>query len=306
MAPVVRTVSVIAGLVVVTLLGVLLTEPGGQARHLGGPSKRDRLTALRAVCSWAPAQGGVATDRVTGYDLVVVDAIPGADGYRDTTSTELAALRRSGSLVLAYMSIGTVESWRRYARRVPPAWTLGPVPHWPGERYVDARRAGWRALLRREADELARIGFDGLLLDNLDVTARFPEVRRGLVRLVRELRTVDSRMLLVAQNGLSVADALPIDAIVHEDVFWRWDRGYRMSTTRETRRLTRRLRALRAHGLPVLTLDYTRPGAREAQDVVRRSRLRGFHPAVSVRNLDRPPHATPRSCGPRPSKASRR
>lgn len=193
--------------------------------------------------------------------------------------------------MLSYVSVGSVEGWRSYASEVPASWTLGPVPGWPNERYVDARRRGWQAILAREAAALATAGFDGLYLDNLDVGERFPETQRGLVQLVAGLRTIAPDLLLVAQNGLAVIDRLPVDAIAHEDTWWRWEDGYRRSPEDETAEILAGLRRQRKRGLTVLTLDYTEPGSPEADEIVARSLCEGFCPAVSVLDLDRLPHA---------------
>lgn len=265
---------------------------GGTAGRGAQPDSRDqRVAALEDACSWAPVFTGYPASRLAGYDVAVVDAVPDREGHADTSAEDVAVLRAGGTLTLAYLSVGTLERWRHYARRVPAAWTLAPVPAWEGERYVDAGRPGWRAILRHEARRLARAGFDGLLLDNLDVAAAYPRTRPGVVRAVRELRRTAPELVLVAQNGLGIASAVPIDALVHEDVFSRWERGYRATRRAETTRLLGGLRPLRDRGLPIFTLDYTAPGAPSAGRIVRRSLREGFRPAVSVLRLDRPPHA---------------
>lgn len=239
--------------------------------------------------------GGVEAARIRGYELAVVDGVPRADGASDVSPEQVSGLQQGGTLVASYLSVGTVEGWRAYAKEVSAAWTLGPVENWPEERYVDVRQIGWQKIMVREARSLAASGFDGLYLDNLDIAEEFPKTRAALVQLVTELRAVEPDLLLVAQNGLSVAERLPIDAIAHEDTFWRWDSGrYRASTPRETATILRGLRHLRDRGLPVFTLDYTEPGSTAAQDVIARALAEGFRPAVSVLDLNRPPHAVPR------------
>jgi uncharacterized protein (TIGR01370 family) len=255
---------------------------------------RRRVERLRRVCSWAPVFGGFDAAELQDFDMVVVDAVRSADGDAGTSKAEVAALRRRGVLVLAYLSVGTVEDWRHYASSVPRSWTLGAVEGWAGERYVDARQAGWRRLMAREAETMAAQGLDGLYLDNLDVAEDFPKTSRGVVALVKQLRAAAPALLLVAQNGLAVDHRLPVDAVAHEDVFARWDDGYRRSTAAETADVLPKLRRLHRRGLPIFTLDYAEPGSSEAQAALQQSLVEGFHPAVSVLDLDRLPHAVPR------------
>jgi len=252
-----------------------------------------RQASLRDARRWAPVFGGWDPSRLEGFDLVVVDAVADRGGVCETTPSDVHALHEQGTLVLAYLSVGTVEAWRHYADSVPPDWKLAPVEDWDGEQYVDARRPGWRELMATEARRLAAACFDGLYLDNLDVGEDFPETQDGLVELVEGLRAAAPALLLVAQNGLAVAERLPIDAIAHEDVFWRFDGGYRASRPAETSELLAGLRPLRDRGLPVFTLDYAEPGSSGAAEALTRSLAEGFCPAVSILELDQLPHATP-------------
>ena len=257
-----------------------------------------RLAALQRVERWAPVIGAAALPALDGADLVVVDGLRDAAGDDACARARLAAARATGALVIAYLSVGTIEDWRPYAPEVPREWTFGPMPGWEGERLVDARAEGWRRIMAREAGGLQEMGFDGLFLDNLDVAEDHPQTRDALVELVEAVRAAASESLLIAQNGLTTIDHLPVDAISCEDTWWRWeDDRYKRSTPEETAEILDGLRRQRARGLVVLTLDYTEPGDPEAEAIVERSQAEGFVPAVSVLALDRAPHAPAGSAG---------
>lgn len=259
----------------------------------GAKTHRERVDRLRSICRWAPVFGGVTLRDIRGFDLAVVDGVRQRDGSVDAAPSDVRALRKRGTLVVSYLSVGTVEAWRHYAPSVPAAWTLSDVDGWPNERFVDARHRGWQRIMVAEVRRLASAGFDGVYLDNLDVAEQFPETKAAVVKLVAKMRAAAPALLFIAQNGLAVAARLPIDAIAHEDVFWRWDDGYRPSTAEETAAILPPLRRLRARGLPVFTLDYAEPGSRGARVALARSLAEGFHPAVSVLALNRVPHAAP-------------
>lgn len=299
-----KRASVVVGVAALPLLALVLAgcglggQPGGEDSDAAGerlptPHER-RLERLRDVCAWAPAFGGVPLRRLHGFDLVVVDGVRQKDGTVDVGRAGVRALRRDGALVLSYLSVGTLERWRHYARPRAYRWALGPVDGWPGEHYADTRRRGWRELMKAEAGRLRRAGFDGLYLDNVDVAEVYPQTRVGVIRLVRDLRRAVPGLLLVPQNGLAVAGRIPVDAIAHEDVWHRWDGRYRPSPPAETRRFLEGLRGLHADGLPVFTLDYAGRGSRRVvRGIVSRSLAEGFHPAVSVIDLNAPPHGIP-------------
>jgi len=259
-----------------------------QAPGPGAPEKRElRLRRLREVRAWAPVFGQDGVLDLSPYDMVVVDGI----GHRATRrSCARDSWGAPEALVLSYMSLGTIEEWRPYAHEVPRSWTLGEVEDWPGERYVSPCE-DWRRIVERVARSLDDLGFDGLYLDNLDIVEDFPSTRDGVIEMVKRLRDAVPEMLLIGQNGLAVANDLPIDAIAHEDTFWRFDSGYRESAAEETAAIIAGLERMRARNLAVFTLDYTPPGHQAADDVVDKARALGFVPAVSVLELDQPPHA---------------
>jgi uncharacterized protein (TIGR01370 family) len=249
-----------------------------------------RRSVLQAVRRWAPAFGcDPAACDLSDFELVVIDGVGEADRDPGHVASVLGPLQ-AHALVLSYLSVGTVEEWRPYAQQVPDAWKLGPVEDWPGEQYADVRAQGWRELMVAQAVALADQGFDGLYLDNLDVAEDHPALADPLVELVAALRAAAPELLLIAQNGLAVAERLPVDAVAHEDVFWRWEDGYEPSPPAETAELLAGLRRLHSRGLPIFTLDYAEPGSPGAAEAVKRSLAEGFHPAVSVLELDRPPH----------------
>jgi uncharacterized protein (TIGR01370 family) len=266
-----------------------------------------RLDALRRVRRWAPLIGAHTLPALERPDLIVVDGLPEAAGDDAAARARLEAARRTGALVIAYLSVGTVEDWRPYALEVPSEWTFGPVPGWAGERYVDARAEGWHRIMARAAAGLQALGFDGLFLDNLDVAEDRPQTKDAIVALVEGIRAAAGDVLLIAQNGLATIDRLPVDAISREDTWSRWEDGrYGPSAPRETAAILAGLRRQRARGLVVLTLDYTQPGDPRAEEIVARSRAEGFVPAVSVLALDRAPHAPDLSPGPPPRATLRR
>jgi cysteinyl-tRNA synthetase len=271
-----------------------------EARASAGERAR-RRELLRAARRWAPVFGAdPAGCDLRGFELVVLDGVGDREPGSAPTPALIAALRQH-AVVLGYLSVGTLEGWRPYASRAPVAWTLEALDDWPDEAYVDVRHDGWQQLMAEQAVALQAAGFDGLYLDNLDVVEDHPALADAMAALVRGLRAAAPRLLIVGQNGLFIADRLPLDAIAHEDVFWRWDedrQSYRRSPARETRALVDGLRQLRAAGLPVFTLDYAPPGSEGAQEALERSLAEGFRPAVSVLELDRVPHlAAPAGVG---------
>ena len=87
----------------------------------------------------------------------------GTDDY--FTSGEIAALKASGKIVLAYFEIGAIENYRPEYASVPADLKLGPVDGWPDESYVRYWDERWWPVVQGRIDQALAAGFDGVYLD---------------------------------------------------------------------------------------------------------------------------------------------
>ena len=217
-----------------------------------GATLRQRAHAAR---SFAFAIGdGASTRDLSRYDLVVVDG--------DTSATRVAQLKRQGAVVLAYLSVGTIEPTRWWYRAAAP-YRLELWGDW-GEWYADTSKVAYRDLIAtRVAPRILAKGFDGLFLDNVDMIETHPAQATGMVAVVRALgrRVHGTGRLLFTQNGQEIlGPMLPvIDGWNREDVTatFDFDTGrYRSVGVTDTRYATAAIRRLRAAGKVVTTTDY--------------------------------------------------
>jgi hypothetical protein len=196
----------------------LLWLPGGATAAPEDP----RLAAVEdfAFAIGADANEPAVTARLDPYDLVIVDG-------ELTTKATVAKLRGQGSIVLAYLSVGTIEPFRSWYRLLKPFRLRSRFEEFD-EYYARVRSRGYRRLIRRRiAPRILRKGFDGLFLDNTDMIETHPRQRRGMRKLVRRLSgLVHGRgLFLFAQNGeASIEPLLPFyDGWNREDVTWTYD-----------------------------------------------------------------------------------
>lgn len=257
-----------------------------------------RLAAVRTF-AFAIGDGALAGDltaRFARYDLVVVDG-------EEVTAAQVRRLRRGGRIVLGYLSVGTVEEYRSWYPRAR-GYAMEPYADWPGERFADTSRAGYRALIAGTvAPAMLRKGLDGLFLDNVDMIREHPAQRAGMHRLVRMLRArldAGRRRYLFAQNGEDViGPMLPaLDGWNREDVSTAYDFGarrYRLATPADRRAAVAALRRIGGRGLLVTATDYTADGTGVASRVaVRTACGAGAVPFVSDIGLRRIPATAPR------------
>ena len=280
-------------LAAVSLAGVIAVAG---AMPASGAPRNPRLRAVRSF-GLAIGSGDLAGDigaRYHGYDLVVVDG-------QQANARQVATLRAGRRLVLAYVSVGTIERgrpWYRAARR----YRLDLWRDW-GEWYADTAKGGYRRLIEQVvAPAMLKKGFDGLFLDNVDMTETHPRQASGMRALVRALsRRVHARhRFLFAQNGEdSVAPLLPaLDGWNREDVSFTYDFGRRIyRAVPDVAGAQAALRRIAAAGLLVTATDYT-PGddARAQVAATANACAAGALSFVSDIGLTRIPQPAPR-CG---------
>lgn len=264
---------------------------------LADAAPNPRATPLTQTRTWAFSIGQLApVSALARYDMVVVDGV-------DTPRSHVVALRRRGVRVLAYVSVGTIENGRPWSRAAAPY----RLDHWGDwdEWYADVADPAFRALvLRSVVRPVMAKGFDGILLDNVDMVESHRSQTAGMTALVaaisREVRT--GRRVLMVQNGDSYVRRLTpyIDGWNREDATATYDfddERYRAVSTSDARYAVQTIRWMRARKKLVTTTDYT---ATPTDPLVARSRARacslGARPYVSDINLRRLP--APVRCAP--------
>ena len=244
-------------------------------------STRDQL---RLISDYVVYYGQGRMDDLARFDLAIIQPETLDAGDR-------AELRASGTLVVAYLSLGEVEPYRPWYDdgRVNPDWILGENPNW-GSYYIDTTEAGWQALMVDIAGDYLAQGFDGIFMDTLDTVDLFPETTPGMIATVEALRKAYPQALLIQNRGFTVLDATApsIDALMFEDLSTSYNFDTDTYITAENDALAARLSEIKANtGLVILALDYVAPGdtdsARRARDI---ARSYGFIPAVAEITLE--------------------
>ncbi|MBO9532767.1 MAG: endo alpha-1,4 polygalactosaminidase [Solirubrobacteraceae bacterium] len=240
---------------VVTALA-LLVGPSAASAHAAATAKQE----LKSARTFAFALGVDLTSanltRLARRDLVILDG-------EDAGSAKVKRLQRGGALVLGYLSVGSVESWRSWFSLLEDH-RLEPLGDWDGERYADTADPALRdALADTIAPSLLEKGFDGLFLDNVDMVEDHPLQADGMVDLVKRIstRVRAGGGVLMAQNGDSIiAPYLALlDGWNREDPTGTYDfeRKKYVPTDAGGRAQARAtLRAVKAAGVVTTTTDY--------------------------------------------------
>jgi uncharacterized protein (TIGR01370 family) len=246
----------------------------------------DRLAGVRSF-ALALGDGASAPAQLVGYDLVVVDG--------STPASRVKRLRAQGSIVLGYLSVGTIESYRSWYRAARP-YRLDFWGDW-GEWYADVSRAGFRDLIaKRVAPAIMRRGFDGLFLDNVDMIAEHRPQAAGMRKLVARLAGRPG--YLFAQNGDEIINPFLryLDGWNREDVSRTYDfdsRRYVAVPTADSAAAQATLQRIGERGKLVTATDYVAAGDDAAARATRIACDIGALSYVSDIDLKRVPQPPP-------------
>jgi len=229
-------------------------------------------------------------------DWIVLDVSCDAseDGRWSAEETRRIKSRHEGRKVLAYLSIGEAEAYRKYWQpewdadrhgkpdTQAPAWLVAPSRGWKGNYKVRYWHQAWQRMVLDELGRIIEQGFDGVYLDIVDGFEFFeyelstnswisnrvnPETGSSyrqdmvgwVIRLATDARKRNKDFLIVPQNGAQLlADQNyinTVDAIGIEDLYTD---GERRQSGQHVRQMTRLLNKMKKTGKPVLVIEYAR------------------------------------------------
>lgn len=234
---------------------------------------------LATIQNYVVYYGTGRLDDLMKYDLAIIQP-------NTLNPEEIQSLHSQGTAVIAYLSIGEVESYRDWYGdgRFNMDWILGLNENW-GSYFVDVSQSGWQDLMNDVTAEYLSLGFDGIFLDTVDTVDLFPTTEDSMVALIASLRFNYPDAIIVQNRGFKVLDrtASYIDAVMFEGLSTNYnftDGIYATSLNYS------RAEMLYGFEIPVLSLDYTSittPSmARRAQWIAHQY---GFIPAVSEISL---------------------
>jgi cysteinyl-tRNA synthetase len=240
------------------------------------------------------------------FDLAVIDLARdgGADYF---TPSEIAALKRSGKIVLAYFEIGAIEDYRPEWSQVPAELKAGTVDGWAKEQYVKFWDERWWPVVKGRVDQALAAGFDGAYLDMVTTYAEIPDSGFGEEERAREMVDLIARISAYAKGRNPAFKIVPqngpelytwsfwkpepnrkyieaIDGLGLESVFYiAHDKPANKDWCKENRA---NAQAIQKAGKLVLGVDYAKKPA-SIFAAYRQQRAIGFVPYVSVVKLDR-------------------
>ena len=237
------------------------------------------------------------------YDLLVLEPYPDGEDQPGISAGELRLLQDGGSRVLAYLSIGEAEDYRRYWSSEwsmnPPPWLDEENPDWKGNfkvRYWDEQ---WQSLIQAALLEKVTAGYDGVYFDLVDAYEHYEEqgrkkARKEMINFVKflaaEARAENPDFKIFVQNAEELTEdqsyLMTIDGLGREEFRFGYEGRESQSTpSSESSSMKQHLKRVRAAGKIVLTVDYTNVPSQISQ-AKEAAEAEGFVPFFAPRELD--------------------
>jgi endo-alpha-1,4-polygalactosaminidase (GH114 family) len=136
--------------------------------HADGRGAPDARDAARPTSIWVPKPGTSWQWQITGtldtsFDVQMYDI-----DLFDNTAATIAGLKAKGRIVICYLSVGTLESWRPDVKEFPPSVIGNPYTGWKDEKWLDVRSSTVRNLMLKRLDLAKSKGCDGVEPDNVE------------------------------------------------------------------------------------------------------------------------------------------
>ncbi len=259
------------------------------------------LSAFPVALQAGEMQRGIAffyADKPPLNELAMFPQVVVEPRYIDEQA--MRRLKRAGSAVFAYVSVGELRRDRPWYADVGESWQLGENSAWNSV-VMDLSNRQWQDfVLERLVSPLVRRGFSGVFLDTLDsyrlqVSAESGRraQRQGLVELILRMhrRFPDLKILLNRGFGVIADTREAVAGVVAESLLRTWDAAtgrYEKVADADHNWLKNRLmRIRRDYKLPVYVIDYVPPASRDlARSTAREIAALGFVPWVANPALD--------------------
>lgn len=218
----------------------------------------------------------VPVPELSAFDTVVVEPGSGFDPKAvDTPHTAW----------LAYVSVGEVTQARAYFKEIPKDWLRGENKAW-GSVIVDQAVPQWpEFFVDRVIAPLWARGFRGFFLDTLDsyqLEAKTDSERArqqaGIVAVVKTIKSRYPSARLILNRGFELLPQVHdlVYAVAFESLYRSWNQAqqrYEEVTPADREWLLAQVKATKAYGLPVVSIDYCPPAdaqcARETSAKIR-------------------------------------
>lgn len=262
----------LAALVLAVLMLITFYTPCSQ---VDAASKADKWGVfIGAKSKVTPAR--IKKDK---YKYVVIDA-------QNYTASDIAKLKKSGSIIYSYLSIGSIANYRPYYKRFKK-YTLGNYNNWPGEKWVNVTKKSWQDfVVNNLVASMTKKGVEGVWVDNTDVYYKYhrKSIFNGLVSI---LNRIHKKNIPIIINGgdvfvkqlMKTKKTKVIDGIMQEEVLTLisgyGSNSFKTQTSEDQKYFKSYIKKVKKAGLYVSLLEYTKKASKR-KTIINYCKKNGF------------------------------
>lgn len=243
--------------------------------------------------------------------VVYYGSVEGADAFKDfdlvvldSSYTKIVKdLKKEDKTVLAYLSIGEVNSSRSYFPYLKEKkLLLESNPNWPEAFLIDIRNPEWGTyVVEMLIPAILKDGFDGIFIDTIDSPIekervnpiKFNGMKKSAVNIVEKARLSFPAMKIMLNRGYPIApDVAPaIDYILGESVCNTYDFSSKKYVPVSEEPYLNQVKILndikdKNPRLEVMTLDYCdEEDQSRCREIYRKEKGNGFIPYITTIDL---------------------
>ncbi|MGC8594246.1 MAG: endo alpha-1,4 polygalactosaminidase [Candidatus Kryptoniota bacterium] len=220
------------------------------------------------------------------FDMVILDP----DNY---TENQIGKLKKLGTMPLAYLNVGEIETYREYVDTLDPSIALSPDPHWNRRYFVDVCDTLWLKIVEKRVRGIMADGFCGIYADFGGLLHEYPNLQSCSVNLIKKIKSWIGNTHLVVNNEPLIVEQLghTVDGICIEGLIGKYDFELDSYITNNTMSvdsmITYYSNLARKFRLAVLDIEYAPPSNLVARrSIIASIRKAGFVPYVGTIELD--------------------
>lgn len=200
----------------------------------------------------------ITPEQVKNYKMVIIEP----DFY---SKAEITALKATGTTIIAYITLGEVDSNRWYFPLLEERGFLGINKNWNSS-FLNLEDDVTRAIILEKAlPEIMIKGVDGVFMDTIDAVSPYTErsnLSPYMLSLIQGIRERYPKKLIIQNAGLFLLDQSKsiIDAVLIEDIASGYDFVNKEYFIKDFDAYIRRLDLVKEnsqkHNIPFLIVDF--------------------------------------------------
>ena len=194
--------------------------------------------------------------------------------------------------MVAYISVGEIEPWRKTKTPYKKSWIISKNRTW-NSLIADLRNKEYQNFIFERVNSLYKKGYRNFFLDTIDayhVTAKnkklFKYQQKALIEIIHKLHKKYPKSKLILNRGFEILDKIhnDISAVVAESLISRYDhatKSYLKVPKEDYKWLLARLKEAKEYGLDAISIDYSSGSTKERLEIAKKIKKLGITPYVT-------------------------